>query len=81
VVRYGKTGEVRIHAAIPAFTFWTSSPSHSSWRQEMSVRLYTYSSVVDPDLEPDPQDPHVFGPPGSGSDPVPFLIKVLSGLK
>jgi hypothetical protein len=24
-------------------------------------------SVGDPDSEPDPQDPHVFGPPGSGS--------------
>ncbi len=29
--------------------------------------------------DPDPQDPHVFGPPGSGS--FPFLIDVLSGLK
>jgi hypothetical protein len=54
----------------------------------MSVRRY--SSVVDPDLEPDPQDPHVFGPSGSGSisqrygsgsGSFPFLIKVLSGLK
>jgi len=34
------------------------------------------SSVGDP--EPDPQDPHVFGPPGSGS--FPFLIKVFNGL-
>jgi hypothetical protein len=24
-------------------------------------------SVVDPDPNPDPPDPHVFGPPGSGS--------------
>ncbi len=40
--------------------------------------------------DPDPQDPHVFGPPrsgaisqryGSGSGSFPFLIKVLSGLK
>jgi hypothetical protein len=38
----------------------------------------------------DPEDPHVFGPPGSGSTSqlygsgfgsFPFLIKVLSGLK
>jgi hypothetical protein len=47
-------------------------------------------SVGDP--EPDPQDPHVFGPlgsgsisqrcrSGSGSGSVPFLINVLSGLK
>jgi hypothetical protein len=32
-----------------------------------------FSSVGDPE----PQDPHVFGPPGS----IPFLIDVLSGLK
>jgi hypothetical protein len=55
-------------------------------------------SVGDPDPEPDPepdpdlQDPHVFGPPrsgsfsqrcgsGSGSGSFPFLINVLSGLK
>jgi hypothetical protein len=41
--------------------------------------------------DPDPQDPHVFGPPGSFSqrgtdpdlatDPSLFLINVLSGLK
>jgi hypothetical protein len=38
--------------------------------------------------DPDPQDPHVFRPPGSGSiserygfKSFPFLIKVLSGLK
>jgi hypothetical protein len=36
-------------------------------------------SVGYPDLEPDPQDPHVVGPPGSGS--FLFLINVLSGLK
>jgi hypothetical protein len=40
------------------------------------------SSVGDPD--PDPQDLHVFGPPGSvsqryGSGPFPFLEKVLGG--
>ncbi len=58
------------------------------------------SSDGDPDPEPDPdpldqdrmQDPHAFGPPGSGSisqryvygsgsESFPFLIKVLSGLK
>ncbi len=43
-------------------------------------------SVGDPD--PDQQDPHVFGPPGSGSfsqrygsGSFPFLIKVLKCLK
>jgi hypothetical protein len=50
------------------------------------------SNVGDPEPDPDPQDPHVFGPPvsgsisqsngtGSGSKPFPFLIKVLSGPK
>jgi hypothetical protein len=44
------------------------------------------------DLDPDPEDPHLFGPPGSGSRSIsqrygsgsgsfPFLIDVLSGLK
>ncbi len=42
------------------------------------------TSVGEPD--PDPQDPHVFGPPGTGSisqmyGSCPFLINVLSGLK
>ncbi len=31
--------------------------------------------------DPDPKDPHVFWPPGSGSGPFPFLINVLNGLK
>ncbi len=47
-----------------------------------------YGSVGDPD--PDPQDPHVFGPPvsgsssqryGSGSGPFPFLILIFSFLR
>jgi hypothetical protein len=49
-------------------------------------------SVGDPDPKPDPQDPHDFGPPGSGSisqrygsgsgaGSSLFLINVLSGLK
>jgi hypothetical protein len=51
-----------------------------------------FLSVEDPDPEPDPQDPHVFQPPrsgsisqrcgsGSGSGSFPFLINVLSRLK
>ncbi len=42
-----------------------------------------YSGVGDPDPEPDPHDPHIFGPAGSGSisqrygsGSFPFLIKV-----
>ncbi len=49
----------------------------------MWILLYLFS-----DWDPDPEDPHVFGPPGSGSfsqsygsGSFPFLIKVLSGLK
>ncbi len=52
---------------------------------ELVLRI-VFFSVGDPDL----QDPHVLGPPGigsisqryrSGSWSLPFLIKVLSGLK
>jgi hypothetical protein len=58
-------------------------------KQKFSVFLeHLNCSVGDP--EPDPQDPHVFGLPrsgsirqryGSGSGSFPFLINVLSGLK
>jgi hypothetical protein len=39
------------------------------------------TSVGDPDSQPDPdpQDPHVFGHPGSGT--FPFLINVSNALK
>ncbi len=45
--------------------------------------------ILSPNVgDPDPQKPHVFGPPGSGSitqmygsGSFPFLINVLSGLK
>ncbi len=45
-------------------------------RFETTVSIIT--SVGEPDPEPnqEPQDPHVFGPPGS----FPFLINVLNGL-
>jgi hypothetical protein len=33
------------------------------------VLIYILSSVADPDLNPDPQDPHVFGLP----DPDPLV--------
>ncbi len=48
--------------------------------------FFSFASVVDPD----PQDPHVFGPSGSGtvrqrygsgSGYFPFLIKMFRGLK
>jgi hypothetical protein len=54
-----------------------------SWADSFS---FAVTSVGDPN--PDPHDPHFFGPPGSGSlsqrsrsGSFPFLIKVLSGLK
>jgi len=31
------------------------------------------SSIADPNLDPNPPDPHVFGPPGSGSISQTFL--------
>ncbi len=54
--------------------------------------LLDNSSTVLRNPDQDPQDPHVFGPPGSGSisqrygsesgsGSFPFLIDVLSGLK
>ncbi len=50
--------------------------------QVILLQLLTYSVG-----DPDPQDPHVFGPPGSGSisrrygsGSFSFLIKVLGGL-
>ncbi len=64
---------------------WTGKPCTSS-RNICSVA----DSVGDPEPEPDPQDPHVFGlldpdpdPLVRGTDPDPylFLINVLSGLK
>jgi hypothetical protein len=60
-----------------------------SWAKGFSWSLDILSgSVGDPESEPD-TDPHVFGPPGSGSirrrgsgsGSFPFLINVLSGLK
>jgi hypothetical protein len=49
----------------------------SSDRQGQNHRPTAQSSVADPD--PDPPDPHVFGPPGSGPlvrgmDPDPSII-------
>jgi hypothetical protein len=62
-----------------------------SKRMNQGSKIVPLFSVTDPDLrisvgDPDPQDPHVFRPPGSGSviqrsGSFPFLIKVLSGLK
>ncbi len=35
--------------------------------EDLKTHLCSTHSVGDPDPEPDPQDPLVFGPPGSGS--------------
>jgi hypothetical protein len=62
------------------------------WQACTSDTVLVTRSFGDPEPDPDPQDPHVFGPPvsgsisqingsGSGSGPFPFLIKVLSGPK
>jgi hypothetical protein len=40
----------------------------NSWQQgQSSGRLTLLDCVADPDPNPHPPDPHVFGPPGSGS--------------
>jgi hypothetical protein len=42
--------------------------------ERLSFRFWRYYSVQDPESDPDPPDPHVFGPPVSGSggmDPAP----------
>ncbi len=50
-----------------------------SGSEKLKVHCIMSAASIAGDPEPDPQAPHVFGPPGSGS--FPFLIKVLSGLK
>jgi hypothetical protein len=44
-----------------------SSLSSSLLYAEDILDFTDNNPVVDPDLNPDPPDPHVFGPPGSGS--------------
>ncbi len=39
----------------------------SIFLQLQTVNAMVESSVADPDPNPDPPDPHVFGPPGSES--------------
>jgi hypothetical protein len=53
-----------------------------------TIMVTSSVEVSDPEPDPDPQDPHVFGPHGSGSisqryesGSFPFLIDVFSGLK
>ncbi len=67
-----KLGRIDLHTAHRLLSLCTAVPT----------------SVGYPDPEPDPQDLHVFGPPGYGSisqrygsGSIPFLINVLSGLK
>ncbi len=65
----------------------SASPHSSSYYCQVGTdRKHVGSSLEDPDPEPDPQDLHVYGPPGSdplvrGADPDPSLIKVVNGLK
>ena len=46
--------------------FLLPAPGLEPGSAAMLIRAMNTCSVGDPDLEPDP-DPHVFGPPGSGS--------------
>jgi hypothetical protein len=51
---------------------------HCFCRSIAGIPCYVATCAGDPD--PDPQDPHFFGPPGtgSGSRSFPFLIDVLT---
>jgi hypothetical protein len=51
----------------PRFSPSYSPPSPLPIWAPQSNFLRVSRSVVDPDTNPDPPDPHVFGPPGSGS--------------
>jgi hypothetical protein len=44
----------------------------------ITIHLKQESSVADPDPDLDPEDPHVFGPPGSGSSSGSFYHDFLS---
>jgi hypothetical protein len=44
-----------------------NSPPCSVWRKRSGQQLLLKVLASVPDLNPDPSDPHVFGPPGSGS--------------
>jgi hypothetical protein len=56
-------------------TLWTIIPSSRTWKGKkisFGIRYFFANvpvpvSVASPDLNPDPPDPHVFGPPESGS--------------
>ncbi len=43
------------------------NPACDKIRQNRPERVNLLTSVADPDPNPDPSDPSVFGPPGSGS--------------
>jgi hypothetical protein len=71
------------HQAVHRYTLLVHRPPLVVANLQLSTLLQV-TSVGDPD----PQNPHVFGPPGSRSinqryrsGSFPFLIKVLSGLK
>jgi hypothetical protein len=45
----------------------TESHGSGGLESEAVFRIRIRGSVPDPNSDPDPPDPHVFGPPGSGS--------------
>jgi hypothetical protein len=66
--------------------------NHMDWQACISGTVFSYEQCWGSGTDPDPQDPHVFWPPvsgsisqstgtGSGPKPFPFLIKVLSKIK
>ncbi len=56
-----------MHGSYPTIHVYQNVPF--SLMAFMLSRLFStpFGSVADPDPNPDPPDPHVFGPPGSGS--------------
>ncbi len=66
-----KVGETMFTRALfpsyaPNFTF-RDAPKNRNKAYKWSQTPVQWNSVADPDPNPDPPDPHVFGPPVSGS--------------
>jgi hypothetical protein len=79
--------------ALPSRVVEDGATEYTEWHWPISG-VHSIMKVKFSVWDPDPQDPHVFGPPGSesisqrygsgsrsGSGPFLFLINVLSGLK
>jgi hypothetical protein len=64
----------------PSVGTWSPTSTHPRpFRRNPAVGQRFFLRIFASVGDPDPQDPHVFGHPGSGF--FPFLMKLLSGLK